>query len=179
MEIPMDINHTVGIIVETMLPRQSGRMGLIVRFEIDMEVFGKNDDEGDFNHRGVISLLFLRENNYTRVLFRKGINKEILNEDIYGFFGKETEWTQSSYHDSCWRTDGIRVVADFYNDMKNNLAGFSPHCYFRLDNNPVHILVDNMEKHKKEKRITFSVKLNKHKFDMFEAAKYIQSKKDD
>lgn len=110
----MNIEMSVAQIVEAMLPRHSDRnLGLLIQLKMEASDFGYGDDGNTIerepqHHRQDIHFLFVRPSNYTKVFVCMPDFREFRIIDV------ERVWKQTSDHDSCWRSDGMRDVTDVY-----------------------------------------------------------------
>lgn len=59
----------------------------------------------DVASRVMLQFFFYRPMNYTLVLVQKG-------KSWFGSFEPEDVWLQTSYHDSCWSSDGLRPLKE-------------------------------------------------------------------
>jgi len=70
-------------------------------------IFSLYQEEKENVHYPKLVLRIFAEHNYVAVL-----TKETWKDDEGE--GKDSEWKLYSYHDSCWRTDGVdRVISDY------------------------------------------------------------------
>lgn len=91
----------VRTIVEAMLPRWSGDLGLLVSLDVN---FYRYDEEGDdkVGKRTMCDFLFIRQMNYTKVLYREWAR----------FTDKTDQWKLIGDHDSCWPDSVSRAIQE-------------------------------------------------------------------
>jgi len=110
---------TITHIVEAMLPRFSdSKLGLYIDVKLDFFDWGYGADGNTVEREGLavrtdIHFLFVRASNYTQVyaLIERPEDSEIK----YVLNGTHKyKWHRTSYHDSCWRSDGLNPLTDEY-----------------------------------------------------------------
>lgn len=98
------LSNVISRIVETMLLRGTSNKLLHIRIQASYLHFphayrNGNDCSDEINQNLFIHFIFYRPGNYTKVLLLESESPFInFNEDIFEL---------KSYHDSCWRTDGV------------------------------------------------------------------------
>ncbi len=154
-------------VVETMLPPFSDvkiGLGMILKSQFDYYHDGK-----EFHHHRYFFVMFHRSSNYTKVLIST-------TDDVRGLSYKDKlEFDMISYHDCCWRSDGMKWIFQHWCDADNyfdemgvdirngnwmfgfDLFGGGPK-YYKLDESE--ILKFSHEKHVHELKIgdTISIK---------------------
>ena len=132
----MNINFDQAIpsIVEAMLPRFSPKkLGLSITLDLRDDNFIQGPEEGldDMNPFAatIVRFIFHRPSNYTKVLVNYEFNNfhDMENNPMYNtvYFEKHSD------HDSCWRSDGLRIlrshrdnVEDYLNINYNKVSTF-------------------------------------------------------
>jgi len=149
----MDIESTIAHIVEAMLPRCSDdKLGLLIRLRIDASDFGYAEDGNTLvrepqNIRRHLNFIFVRSSNYTRVFLFEPDEKD----GFVAIVGKENLWEQQSYHDSCWRSDGMRRITDVYFETcepickARECAPKDVHTFNGLDYDPQYVALNVYE----------------------------------
>ena len=90
--LTMRIENAIRTLVEAMLPRFSGTLGLEVTLDLRWSRYSE-DGEHDKNFRKEVRLLFMRESNYTKVFARVS---------DFGNRQKTDQWKLIGDHDSEW-----------------------------------------------------------------------------
>ena len=127
----VDINADISIahIVEAMLPRFSDRnLGLYINLQIELSDFGYGADGNTrerepMSARSEIHMLFVRPSNYTQVyaLVERWNDRKEMKYVLNG--NNKYEWTRTSNHDSCWRSDGFRPLNNEYFHLASQFDG--------------------------------------------------------
>jgi len=153
---------TVRTIVEAMLPRWSGDLGLHFVIEISGAIYANTDDEEDKDVRAKTEFVILRPMHYTRVLVKQWFDPK----EIIPFFnrtaeGKKMRFNLASDHDSCW-PDGIdRSVKEAQQKIVETLGvdgwhdrSFVAHQSFELfAGQPKYVLTRTLEYNRKNRTV--------------------------
>jgi hypothetical protein len=119
----INVQSILSSIVEEMLPRfSSDKIGLYVKIDISYWFYSESGEE-DVNQHSVIETFFVRPSNYTKVFIREGV-PDLLQ------CNRTTEWELTSDHDSCWRSDGLRI---FHNKEQETFKMFEDKGIERKD----------------------------------------------
>jgi len=129
--VKVDFDKAVCEIVELVLPRFTEYKVLIVPIRMEAENF-KIDHRVGKN----FELVFYRPGNYTFVGTRKDLTEPFFPDKI------EVELERHSYHDSCWRTDGVdHVIRKFAKEIadncKNEGKGYSVFTTFGITSSKI------------------------------------------
>lgn len=100
----LDAEPIIRGIVESMLPRWSDP-NLALGFGIDISYSCYKHDE-PVEYRRLVHFLFVRPHNYTQVY---------VNTDMGTILRERTRWNMTCDHDSCWSSDGIRILHEIDN----------------------------------------------------------------
>lgn len=105
--LKLDLEHAIATLVESLLPKNSGEKALGVRVSVKMALYSDMECEV---HKEV-QFLFQRKMNYTAVFIAmRDKARDPLNFEL------------TSYHDSCWRTDGFSPLNKLTYLMERALA---------------------------------------------------------
>lgn len=119
-------DHVVETLVGNLLPAGSEK-GLYIRLRTTLSNYkavrnqdgkvvpykGPDGDNGDpVEVTRYFHLLFLRPTNYTKVWAHTGTHH----------MPEPEQWQMTSYHDSCWRTDGLRVLFQGWAEMRDEIV---------------------------------------------------------
>lgn len=103
----MDIENAVTTIVEAMLPRFSGMVGLSLQLILEWTDYDK-EGKGAITFRRRVDLLYLREHNYTKLFSRevplRGTTLAI--------------WRLATDHDSGWTYGVDKVIEDVHKEAR-------------------------------------------------------------
>lgn len=119
----IDISDAIYVIVESLLPRFTAHKVLVVSIRLNVENF----DTGHIVNRDV-NMVFYRPANYTFV----GVPINGGNNTA-GMFssGSEVDIKKYSYHDSCWKSDGIEdIIRDTIKEIESEMVGESGYHAF-------------------------------------------------
>ena len=149
--VALDSEMVIASVVEAMLPRFSdNELGLLISVRMDMHDFGYGSDGNTFERdelcvSQVINLLFVRPGNYTQVYS----NVTEFNKWNSLYNNDKIKWIFESDHDSCWRSDGLRILTDSYFKMADKfkgriksgkeMSGFDTHHFFCFDGEPKYV----------------------------------------
>jgi hypothetical protein len=124
--LQMDLSNAIPKIVEAMLPRFSpNELGLYIELDLRDSYYGK-DGENEKSVATMVKFIFHRPNNYTRVL----VNYEFDNFSKSFMQSKTlTRYEEYSYHDSCWRSDGMTILSHHWKMISD---------YFSLHPSKIH-----------------------------------------
>lgn len=95
----MSIDRVLTTIVEKMLPRFTEDKMLAITLQYIVSKYYESGEEAEVYK--LFTFIFKRSSNYTQVLY---VNKSLMN------ITDETVLDQQAYHDSCWNSDGFRVL---------------------------------------------------------------------
>lgn len=119
----MDFKATdvIPTVVEAMLSRGTPDKVLHVAVEVKAwafcpeELYAKlgEDHEGEWMEYQTVHLLFYRPQNYTLVLQSLDRGSMIM---------PNMEWKRTSYHDSCWRSDGLSELNQIARSVEKEVA---------------------------------------------------------
>jgi len=118
--------HALVVLVENMLPVGT-QHGLYIRMRATMTNYGAtksrtgglivcpdpHDNETPAESTRYFHFLFSRLTNYTKVWAYTGSRFEAV---------KPEQWKMTSYHDSCWRSDGFRTLDEGYASMREDVV---------------------------------------------------------
>lgn len=112
--ITWDIERIVCGVVESFLPTSSDpKLGLLITLEFQVNT---RTDEDNFYSTRILELLFNRPSNYTKVFSRVLTNRgEVL-----------VDWKNTSNHDSCWLSDGLKDIFNIYMEVRNEMDELNP-----------------------------------------------------
>ena len=116
--------NTICMLVET-LPKHETHNDLIFNLELigRIPIF---DEAGNFtdyvNELEQFQLVITRKSNYKCVFYRS-LGRFGNNEEEFG------EWFHTSYHDSCWRSDGLQWIFDKILDLRTNFRHKFPDTF--------------------------------------------------
>lgn len=133
----MHLKETLRTVVEAMLPRWSGKLGLTFGINVKYSYYGDSDDSEETKSTTLIFLI-LRVMNYTKVF----VSEEACT-------GMPTEMKLVADHDSCW-SDGLshavlKVHGQFYDYFINKgieMKQISQHTGFDIFKRPRYIPVE-------------------------------------
>ncbi len=168
------VDNVICAMVETFLPKFSSQnLGLFV--EIDC---GFHDHKKENDIRRFIQFLFIRPSNHTQVLYRESVPPEYL------WNGKEFKWEQTSNHDSCWSSDGLRNIFKIRCNSIEMLESWGAerkdiyeHHTFSIFHSPTYVLIGSKENikvqglHGKEETFNWKVRIEK-RLSIQEASQY-------
>lgn len=128
MTCTLNAEHTVTTLVACLLPRR-GSMNMHTRHDpfspskalyvsLDLRLSAHQKDETGHTSR-IVHLIFERPSNYTKVW--------AVTDDAWQV-PKPEAFTMRSDHDSCWRSDGLRVITEAYSDLFEKLRERNPGC---------------------------------------------------
>lgn len=119
--ITWDIENIITSTVEALLPKFSDpEKGLMIRLEFS--IISHNEDDVFYSTR-ILELIFQRPSNYTRVFSRVlDVKKNVLKD-----------WRNTSNHDSCWRSEGLKDVFECYMDVRSDMEKQNPSFNFKED----------------------------------------------
>jgi len=109
--LKIDLTQTIPSIVETMLPKYSDpSLGLLITLDLRDNCYETNKSAAT-----ILYFLFQRPSNYTKVLVKYKFNEwlDCSSDPIYN----ETYYTKYSDHDSCWKSDGLKIFTEHYNNI--------------------------------------------------------------
>lgn len=143
----IDLDNVLTKIVEAMLPRFSPQNeGLLVTLDARMYIYS-DDGESDCDVSKMFHVLYNRPNNYTKVFV--AMNDSWFINDI-----KPEDWDNTSDHDSCWTTDGIRPLTRAYAEMRTHIQpdrwAPRPSIFCRVNN--IHRVTLELESFKDESK---------------------------
>ncbi|MBU1046380.1 hypothetical protein KKH36_01195 [Patescibacteria group bacterium] len=131
----MDAGNAICSIVRAMLPRFTENK--VLHICLDMSYFcfphaEKDDDCSDvIDRRTYVHFIFYRPHNYTKVLLAE--NNSCFLHDVESF-------EMTSFHDDCWKTDGVgselnKIHWMIIDEMEKqiNLLGEKPSRCFRME----------------------------------------------
>jgi len=123
--VDVRLSHAVCAFVDAILLRSDFRKrshedpDRLVSVSLDVRL--KNKATGRSVSR-VVRFLFSRPSNYTRVLF-------CVSERFHPLASAENDWQDVSYHDSCWRDDGVGTpLSRVYFEMADAIRNEAPPC---------------------------------------------------
>jgi len=146
----MNLQNAIPAIVEAMLPRGTP-IELALYIELDLRDSYYKEDENDINIATMIKFIFHRPNNYTRVL----VNYEFDNFSKSFTSSKNlTRYNEYSYHDSCWRNDGLVILSEHWKNI-NDYFGMHPNkiSHFYTFHKISYIKLLQFDKIEKESRV--------------------------
>jgi len=115
------LDNAIVTMVEMMLPRFSpDNIGLMITLDLRANNFKTNYDKSDIENRcsTMITFIFQRPSNYTKVMaFR-----EYSFGDLSPKLNEETEVDLLSDHDSCWSSDGFRILDKDWIEKSNTIG---------------------------------------------------------
>jgi len=104
----MKIENAIINIVESMLPRFTHpNYGLVISLDLS------DSENHNASTRSTIQFIFHRPDNYTKVL----VNYSFNNGLITLFKNSEYYFEKYSDHDSCWRSDGLKVLSEHWHNV--------------------------------------------------------------
>lgn len=108
----VDFSKAICEIIEAILPRFTENKVLVISVRMVAENYNTNHLVNK-----TFDIITYRPNNYTFIGTKKDDNDD--------FFSKEIELERFSYHDSCWKSDGVEHIINKYADKvasqcKNN-----------------------------------------------------------
>lgn len=115
----LKVDHAVSAVVEAMLPRFSGNRGVLVTLDLRVSDYSEDDDNFECE---TAHLLFVRPNNYTKVMCALGTQ-------LYEV--KPEDWKMTSDHDSGWTSDGFRMLDKVYWDLREKVPKGKADCWIR------------------------------------------------
>ena len=107
--------ETISFFVDHLLPRESRQPpgepepGIYVRVRLTVAIY---TDDGGWRQNRWVHFLFSRPSNYTQVFMA-------VNDG--GRYPPLNEYAHTSYHDSCWRTDGFSRLNPLWQEMRDAL----------------------------------------------------------
>lgn len=126
----MQIEQAITAMVESFLPRfSSEKIGLLVTLDLRDNDYGYAKD-GNTRVREeksactTISFIFYRPSNYTKVLVHYEFNNGLQPYETDPKCN-EVFFEQHSDHDSCWRSDGMRILSKHWRNVERYF-GMSP-----------------------------------------------------
>ena len=112
--LTFDFDMTLRAVVEAMLPRfSSWERGLVVTIDLRTSWYDDKRESMDWVDSRVIHFLFVRPNNYTKVIWAS--NRTFDGRSWSGI--RPEDWRMSSDHDSCWCSDGFRPAREILHEM--------------------------------------------------------------
>lgn len=101
------LDQVVSAFVDTMLPRFSKDKGILVNIRLRLS-------HEDNTVTRTVHMIFSRPRSYTIVMATAKAHslRDIASED----------WKMYSHHDSCWRSDGFRILSSVWREMRDALG---------------------------------------------------------
>lgn len=129
------IDKAITVMVEAMLPRWSGKLGLEIAIDLNWTVYS-NGEEDDDRINKTIHFLFLREKNYTMVFAR------VL--DVGDRIKEIDEWKLVGDHDSGWDSGLETLIRGVVLGLSNQFKDKNPskHAGFSIFNPPCYRTVE-------------------------------------
>ena len=123
-----DISNYLCSIIESILPVHSGERSIVFSLEAGYSRFEDSNCLEDYQE---FQILVNRKQNYTGVFLR------IAKDD----------WKYYSYHDSCWRSDGVqKIVSEIWFNYRQLLLDQRPNVNVHEINSQVYIRPARFEK---------------------------------
>jgi hypothetical protein len=115
----VDLDNALAAIVEAMLPRFSpADLGLVIQLDLRASKHSVDSDDDEKSEASLVTFIIQRPHNYTKVLAKR----TDFRHDRWLRPGVEIEMDMTSDHDSCWRSDGFRILNDDWHDKVNKVG---------------------------------------------------------
>jgi len=118
----------INAFIETLIEREVKQMCL--SFKMSCNYYGKED----FSKTRFIKVLVDARRRYIGIYINVSDKAKRVTEI--------KDWTNTSYHDSCWRTDGMRWIFQNFIEMRNELGDFLDGEKIQMDINEVNDKVE-------------------------------------
>lgn len=119
----IEIKHVLDSIVESMFPNFSDRsLGMLIMIDCSYSNYEK-----EIERRFPLYYLFRRSSNYTAVFMLDGRGSDEFRSppSISDVIGKaDIPWKLTSYHDSCWRSDGLCDLFNIECETMKDFGGY-------------------------------------------------------
>lgn len=108
-----------------MLPRCSDESkGLLISLDLRDDDYGYDESGNNIirepkSASTICRFLFQRPSNYTRVMVDYKFNVWRHEEGLKDPFYEDVVFKHYSYHDSCWRSDGMEVLSKHWGNVQN------------------------------------------------------------
>ena len=110
----INLDNSLAAMVEAMLPLFSpANLGLVIQLDLRA-----SNNETDKSVANLITFIFQRPSNYTKVL----VKRTEFRCDPWLLKGQEIVMELASDHDSCWRSDGFRILNEDWQDKVDKVG---------------------------------------------------------
>ncbi len=116
----MNLKQVIPSIVEAMLPRFSHEeLGLAITLDL-RDNFYYDDSEKNKSASTDVRFIFHRPSNYTKVLVNYEFNS--FHDTKNNPMDNKVYFEKHSDHDSCWRTDGVKILGIHRNNVEKYMG---------------------------------------------------------